>query len=83
MVRQGMKRSRSAVRVPTRARAVGDDQRVVVDEEGGNLRLVGLELVEGVPDGGVRVGGVLELEDGEGQAVDEEHEVGAAVVAAR
>jgi hypothetical protein len=31
--------------------------------------------VEGRPDRGVLVGGVLELEDGQGEAVDEEHNV--------
>ena len=38
-------------------------------------------MLVGVPDGGLGVGGVLEFEDGQRQAVDKEHDVGAAVVA--
>ena len=62
--------------------AVGDDERFVEGEERRDLLLVGLELVEGGPDGGVFVGRVLQLDDGERQAVDEEHDVRAAVVLA-
>ena len=58
--------------------AVGDDEGFVVDEEVGDLVFVGLQLVVGVEDGCVLVGGVLQLEDGEGQAVDEKDDVGAA-----
>jgi hypothetical protein len=41
---------------------------------------VGLELVEGLVDVGVFVGGVFEFDDGDGQAVEEEDDVGAAVL---
>ena len=59
---------------------VGDDQGGIVGKQRGDLRLVGLELLKGVPDGGVLVGGVLELDHGQGQAVDEDHHVRPAVV---
>ena len=54
---------------------VGDQQRLVHGEEGGQLGLVGLELPPRRPDGGVLVGGVLQLDDPQGQAVDEQHHV--------
>ncbi len=60
--------------------AVGDDQQLVVDEQVGNVVFVGLELVEGAPDVGVLVAGVLEFQHHQGQAVEEQHEVGAAGV---
>jgi hypothetical protein len=40
---------------------------------------VGLELVEGLVDVGVFVCGVFEFDDGDGQPVEEEDDVGAAV----
>ena len=58
-----------------RLHAVRDDQHRVAGEEGGDLRLISLELVEGGPDGGVLIGGVLQLDHGEWQAVDEDHHV--------
>ena len=61
--------------------AVGDDQRLVEGEEGGDLLFVGLKLVEGGPDGGVLGGRVLQFHDRQRQAVDEEHDIGAALVA--
>ena len=61
--------------------AVGDDQRLVEGEQGGDLPFVGLKLVEGGPDGGVLGGRVLQFHDRQRQAVDEEHDVGAALVA--
>ncbi len=60
--------------------AVRSDQDFVVGEERRNLLLVGLKLLEGLPDGGVFVGGVLEFHDAERQAVDEDHHVWPAVV---
>ena len=60
--------------------AVGDDQHLVVGEQRGDLLLVGLKLVEGALDGGVLVGRVLEFDDAERQAVDEDDHVGPAVV---
>ena len=59
--------------------AVGDHQQLVEREEAGDLGLVGLELLPGGVDGGFGVGGVLELDDGEGEAVDEEEDVRAAL----
>ena len=43
----------------------------------GDVRLVGLELLPGVPDGGVLVRRVLQLDDPQGQAVHEQDDVGA------
>ena len=60
--------------------AVGDDQRGVGGEEGLDLRLVGLELLERRPDRRVLVGRVLELDDGQREPVDEDHHVGPARV---
>ena len=59
---------------------VGDDQHLVVDEQRRDLLLVGLQLVEGVPDRGVLVAGVLQFDHAQRQAVDEHHDVGPAVV---
>jgi hypothetical protein len=60
--------------------AIGDDEHGVEGEQGGEFRLVGLELVEGAPEGRVLVRGVLEFEEHQGQAVDEQHHVGTAGV---
>jgi len=60
--------------------SIGNDEQFVVVKEGGDLLLVGLQLVEGGPEGGVLVGGVLELDDGDGQPVDENDDIRAAVV---
>ena len=60
--------------------AVGDDDEAVVIEELGNLVGVMLDLVEGVFDGGFFVVGILEFEDDQRQAVDEDDDVGTAVV---
>ena len=49
-------------------------------EQCGQFGFVGLELVPGGPDGGVLVGRVFEFDDGEGQTVEEEDDVGAACV---
>ena len=62
--------------------AVRDDQRLVVVEQRRNFLLVGLQLVPGVPDRGVLVGGVLEFDHAQRQPVDEHHDVGPAVVLA-
>ena len=67
-------------RADTRLHAVGDDQQRVRSEERRDLGLVGLELLEGRPDGGVLVRRVLELDDRQRQAVDEEHDVRPAAV---
>jgi hypothetical protein len=53
---------------------------VVRGEERRDLGLVGLELLEGRPDRGVLVRRVLQLHDGQRQAVHEEHKVRPAAV---
>ena len=63
-------------------RAVGDDQQLVEGEERGDVRLVGLELLPGAFDCGAFVGRVLEFDDAEREAVDEEDDVGAVSVVA-
>ena len=81
MVRQGMNRSQSAVSVPTRASRPSEmTSSSLKANRLGDVLLVGLELVEGALDRGVLVAGVLELDHGQGQAVDEDDQVGAAVV---
>ena len=60
--------------------AVGDDHHLVEGEQAGDVFLVGLELVEGRLDRGVLVAWVLQLQHGQGDAVDEHDQVGAAVV---
>ena len=62
-------------------RPVGDDEELVHGEQGGQLGLVGLELLPGGADGGVLVGGALELDDPQRQPVDEQHDVGPPPVA--
>ncbi len=51
-------------------------------QERRDLRFVSLELVVGGPDRRVLVRRALELDDGQGQAVDEDHDVRPAVVLA-
>ena len=54
---------------------VRDHERLVHGEQGGQLGLVGLELLPRRPYGGVLVGGVLQLDHAQRQAVDEQHHV--------
>ena len=63
-------------RADPRREAVGDHQRGVGAKQRRDLRLVGLELMERPVDGRVLVAGVLQLDHGERQAVDEDHDVG-------
>src|SRR2546428_34774 len=72
--------SAGAERADAGLHAVRDDQRDVGREERGNLRLVGLELLEGGPDRGVLVGRVLQLDHRQRQTVHEEDDVRAAGV---
>ena len=58
--------------------AVRDHQHLVVLEHVRDLFLVRLDLVERLPDVGVLVGGVLEFQQHQRQAVDEQDDVGAA-----
>ena len=50
-------------RADTGLGSVGDHQRLVHGEQEGQLRLVGLELLPGRPDGGVLVRRVLQFDD--------------------
>ena len=61
---------------------IAHHQGGVVLKEGGNLGFVGLQLGVGAPDGGAFSGGVLELDQAQGQPVEEHHQVGPAVVLA-
>ena len=61
-------------------KAIGDDQPLVVGEEAGDVSFVGLELVVGAVDVGVFGSGVFKFEDGDGEAIEKEDDVGAAVV---
>ena len=51
-------------------------------EERWDLVFIRLELVVSAPDGGTFGGGVFEFDDGEGDAIDEDDNIGAAVVLA-
>ena len=68
-------------RAEPRLHAVRHGEHRVAGEQRGQLRLVGLQLVERRPHGGVLVGRVLELDHGQRQTVDEHHDVGPAGVA--
>ena len=65
-----------------RLQAVGNNQHRVVDEQRRDLLLVGLKLLERLPDVGVFVRRIFQFDDTQRQAVDENHDVGAAVVLA-
>ena len=56
--------------------SVGDYLELVQGEQGREFVLVILKLLPGVPDVGVLVGGVLELDDAEGQPVQEQDDIG-------
>jgi len=62
--------------------AVGDHQELIEGEEGGDLFLVGLKLVEGRPDRGLFVSGIFELNDSQRDPVHEDHDIGPPVVVA-
>ena len=66
-------------RADTRREPVRNHQRRVGAEQRADLRLVGLQLVEGAVERGVLVAGVLEFDHAKRQAVDEDHDVGPAV----
>lgn len=55
--------------------AIRGNEQLVVDERRADLLLVGLELVERVARRGVLIGGVLQLDDGERQTVQEDEDV--------
>ena len=62
-------------RADPRLDAVGDQQHFIEREQRRQLGLVGLELLERRPDGGVFVGRVLELDHRQRQPVDEEDDI--------
>ncbi len=57
---------------------IRNDEQFIVMKQARDLGLVRLKLLERGIDGGLRVGHVLELKDGEGKAVDEDDGVRAA-----
>ena len=65
-------------RTHQRVGAVRDHQHLVVLEHVRYLLFVRLDLVEGLPDVGVLVGGVLDFQQHQRQAVEEQDDVGAA-----
>ena len=69
-------------RAEPRLRAVRGDEQLIHREQRGQLGLVGLELLPRLADAGLLVGRVLELDHAERQAVDEQHDIGAAGVLA-
>ena len=76
IVRQGLNHSLPAPSEPIRACTPSEaTQRRVGREQRRDLRLVGLELLEGRPDRRVLVGRVLELDHRQRQPVDEQHHV--------
>ena len=60
--------------------AVGDDEHLVHGKQRRQLGLVGLELLPRCPDGGVLVRRALQFDHPERQAIDEQHDIGPAVV---
>ena len=66
-------------RAVARLDAIAGDEKLVRREQAGDLLLVGLHLVEGLPGRGLGVARVLELDDGQRQAVDEHDHVGPTV----
>ena len=67
-------------RADARFQAVRHDERGVEREQRRDLRLVGLKLLVRGPDRRVFVGRVIQLDDGERQAVHEQHDVGPSFV---
>ncbi len=63
-----------------RLKAVRSHESGIGAEQGRYLLLVGPELVERPFEGGVFVAGVLHLDHGQRQAIEEQHDVGAAIV---
>ena len=62
-------------RADARLQPVRHDERRVEGEQRRDLRLVGLQLAERRPERGFPAGGVLQLDDGQRQAVEEQHHV--------
>ena len=60
--------------------AVRHHQQLIHGEQGRQFGLISLKLLPSGPDGGVFVGRVLEFDDAQGQAVEEQYDVGSARV---
>ena len=73
----GIGRERAHARLGT----VRDHQQLVVGEHIGHLVFVSLNLVVGLPDVGIQVCGVLQLNQHQRQTVDEQNDVGPARMA--
>lgn len=58
-----------------RLQPIAGDEQFVTGEEARDHVLVGLQLLEGLLGGGVHVGGILEFDDRERQAIDEDDDV--------
>ena len=72
-----MNRSRSAVSEPIRAAmTIGNDQRGVGAKQRPDLRLIGLKLMVRSVDRRILIAGVLQLDDGEREAIDEDDDIG-------
>ena len=64
-----------------RTGAIRDDSDDIGDEHAGDLTPIGLDLVPGVAESGVLISRVLQLQQADGQAVEEDEHVWPAVVA--
>ncbi len=62
-------------RAVARLDAIARDEQLVGGEQAGDLLLVGLQLVEGLPGRGLGIARVLELDDGQRQPIDEHDHV--------
>ena len=71
---------RGRERTDTRVNSVRSDKHSIESEQLGEFRLVGLELLPGRPHRGLLIRRVLEFDQTEWQAVDEQHDVGPTLV---
>ena len=55
--------------------AVGDHQELIQGKQRRKLRLVGLQLLPGLPNVGILIGRILEFDDPQGQPVQEQDDV--------
>ncbi|MFO0635365.1 MAG: hypothetical protein U0168_21170 [Nannocystaceae bacterium] len=76
MVRQGETLLVRRERTDARFEPIADDERLVENEERRQLQLVGLELLERCSGGRVLARRVLQLDDGDQQAIQEHDDVG-------
>ena len=68
-------------RADARLRAVAHHEEFVVVQQRGDFSPVGLELLEGIPNRGLLVGRIFQLDDRERETIEKNHDVGPAVVA--